>query len=72
MAYNRNNHLKRIASIVAVYNNHKNDDVPDTAIVRNIFPKHNIHISYRTWMYIKGTPISSLPKNQLSLFATAL
>ncbi|HMR84800.1 MAG TPA: hypothetical protein PKE30_16760 [Niabella sp.] len=67
MAYNRNNHLRRINAIVAVYQKEKHHDVPDTFIVAKIFPKHNIHISYRTWMYIKSTPLKQ-SQSQLSLF----
>lgn len=56
--------------MVAVYNQHKQYDVPDTHIVRHVFPKHNIFISYRTWMVIKGTPLTHPEgdKRQLSLF----
>lgn len=69
MAYNRNNYIKRAQHIVEVYKKYKHADVPDTDILRNHFPKHNIYLSYRQWMNIKGTP---LPKPadtvQLSLF----
>jgi hypothetical protein len=53
MAYNRDNYLKRISSILKVYNDHKEADKPDSFILRTVFPKHNIFISYRTWMNIK-------------------
>lgn len=69
MAYNRNNYLKRARYIIGVYNDFKHADVPDTTILRNVFPKHNIYISYRQWMNIKG--MKGVPKpipNQLSLF----
>lgn len=66
MAYNRNNHLKKIRYAVGVYNEHKHDDLPDTYIIRVIFPKHNIHIAYRTWMNWKGTPQTN--STQLQLF----
>jgi hypothetical protein len=71
MAYTRHNYIKWIRSIVSIYNQHKEYDVPDTQIVKNIFPKHNIFISYRTWVRIKGTPLAvnaTVPENQLSLF----
>lgn len=72
MAYTRHNYIKWIRSVVAIYNQHKEYDVPDTQIVRNVFPKHNIFISYRTWMSIKGTPLTAAQatnENQLSLFS---
>jgi hypothetical protein len=68
MAYNKKNYHKRAQFIIEVYNNAKYSDVPDTKIVRTVFPKFNIFISYRQWMNIKGAPI---PKShQLSLFGT--
>jgi hypothetical protein len=54
MAYNRNNYLKHVASLIALYNSVKESDKPDTFIVKNIFPKHDIFISYSKWMKIKG------------------
>jgi hypothetical protein len=68
MAYNRNNYYKKAQHIIDVYNANKHDDVPDTKIIRTIFPKHNIFISYRQWMNIKGTPIPKAVQNQLNLF----
>lgn len=68
MAYNRNNYYKRARFIIAIYNGCKNDDVPDSKIVRLEFPKHNIFISYRQWMNIKGVAIPKDNINQLSLF----
>ncbi len=68
MAYNRNNYLKRVQHIIDIYKSAKHDDVPDTFIVKHIFPKHNIHLSYRTWMNLKGLPIPKQSKDQLSLF----
>ena len=68
MAYNKNNYYKRLKYIVDVYNDAKHSDVPDTTILRNVFPKHNIFISYRQWMNIKGTPVPKQVDNQLSLF----
>lgn len=68
MAYNKKNYNKRAQFIIEVYKNAKYSDVPDTKIVRTVFPKFNIFISYRQWMNIKGAPI---PKTtQLSLFGT--
>lgn len=68
MAYNKKNYHKRAQFIIDVYRAAKYDDVPDTKIVRTVFPKHNIYLSYRQWMNIKGTPIPSHSRNQLSLF----
>lgn len=57
MAYNKKNYNKRARFIIKVYKDHKNDDVPDTKIVAEIFPEFGINISYRQWMNIKGAPI---------------
>ncbi|MDV3980945.1 hypothetical protein CMT48_07695 [Elizabethkingia anophelis] len=57
MAYNKNNYYKKARKIIEVYNRYKYEDVPDTKIVRNIFPKYDIYISYRQWMNIKGMVI---------------
>jgi len=54
MAYTRTNHLKKVASIIDLYNQVKEPDIPDTYILRVIFPKHNIFISRRTWVGYKG------------------
>ena len=54
MAYNRKNYNKRVQYIVKVYQEAKERDVPDTRILRSIFPKHGIYISYRQWMNIKA------------------
>jgi len=70
MAYNRNNYYKRCQYIIDVYNSVKHSDVPDTTILRNVFPKYNIHISYRQWMNIKGIIIPKNNQNQLSLFTS--
>lgn len=67
MAYNRDNYLKHVAHIVEVYNKVKEPDKPDTRIVSKVFPEHNIHISYRTWMNIKNMKSQQF-KNQLSMF----
>lgn len=68
MAYNKKNYNKRAQFIIEVYNGAKHPDVPDTKIVRTIFPKFNIFISYRQWMNIKGMPIPKEQPAQLSLF----
>lgn len=68
MAYNKNNYHKRARYIISVYNDAKHSDVPDTKIVRTVFPKFNIFISYRQWMNIKDARIPA--SNQLSLFDT--
>ncbi|WP_220764706.1 hypothetical protein [Flavobacterium sp. UMI-01] len=70
MAYNKKNYNKRAQFIIDVYKNAKHDDVPDTKIIRTVFPKFNIYISYRQWMNIKGMPIPKENQNQLSLFGT--
>lgn len=57
MAYNRKNYINRILYILSVYEQYKFEDVPDSHILRVHFPKHNIFISYRQWMNIKGTPL---------------
>ncbi|SUJ26431.1 Uncharacterised protein [Sphingobacterium spiritivorum] len=67
MAYNRNNHLKKVASIIDLYNQVKEPDIPDTYILRVVFPKYNIFISRRTWVGYKGMKPSEY-KAQLSLF----
>jgi hypothetical protein len=69
MAYNRNNYFKRVRFIIEVYKQAKHADVPDTQIVRTVFPKHNIHLSYRQWMNLKGLQVPKAPVNQLDLFS---
>lgn len=68
MAYNGLNKEKQNKHILDVYNSVKHHDVPDTFIVRNIFPKHNIFISYRTWIGIKNAGRQSGSLKQLALF----
>ncbi len=68
MAYNRKNYLKQVQYIMQVYSSVKEPDVPDTRIVSNIFPKHNIFISYSTWKNIKGMKPSEYNTRQLMLF----
>ncbi len=67
VAYTRDNHLKRVAHIISVYKEVKEDDIPDSRIVRHIFPQYKIFISYRQWMNIKNMRPSEY-KNQLQLF----
>ena len=75
MAYNPRNKLREFRRIIAIYNQVKQDDIPDTRIVSQIFPKHGIFISYRKWVYIKGMKPSEMQyeqpegnPNQLSMF----
>lgn len=67
MAYQRTNHLRRIAHIIAVYNSIKEPDKPDTVIIDREFPKHGIYISYRRWMQIKSMKPSDYCLDQLSV-----
>jgi hypothetical protein len=60
MAYNKANYYKKIKNIIDAYEKIKHYDIPDTFIVAKEFPKHGIFISYRQWMNIKGTKMSSL------------
>jgi hypothetical protein len=69
MSYNGVNKDKSNSHIMAVYQSVKHYDVPDTYIVRCIFPKHNIFISYNTWLNIKnGGKKETTGKQQLALF----
>lgn len=69
MAYHNGNYLKKIETIRSVYYEVKEADKPDSFIVRNIFPKRNINISYRCWMFIKHYGKSNTQSNQqLNLF----
>lgn len=68
MAYHRRNYLRRVDYIMKVYNSVKERDVPDTYIIRVIFPKHGIFIGYAQWMNIKGMKPSEYKQNQLNLF----
>lgn len=68
MAYNNTNHLRKTRFIVDTYVSIKNEDIPDTYILKNEFPKHGIYISYRTWMNIKNMKNNQLPPSpQLTL-----
>lgn len=62
--------MKHITHIVSIYNTVKEHDVPDTFILRNVFPKHGIFISYRKWMNIKNMkhPQPKVNPNQILLF----
>lgn len=64
------NYSGRVRYILSIYNKYKQEDIPDTRIVRNIFPRYGIFISYRQWMNIKGLRPSQYDKSrmQLSLF----
>lgn len=58
MAYHRGYYLKRAAFIISVYNMYKAQGILfDTKIVKDYFPKHGIHITYRQWMNIKGESV---------------
>ena len=60
MAYNNRNRIKQIREILRVYYSEKQEHIPDTRMVKQIFPKHGIHISYRSWMNIKGMNVNEL------------
>jgi hypothetical protein len=60
MPYLSRNKKRQYAHILEVYRSVKQLDVPDSYIVRVIFPKHRIHISYRQWVRIKGMKPSQL------------
>jgi hypothetical protein len=62
------NKKRQYRYIIDVYNTVKQEDIPDTHIVRVVFPKHHIFISYRQWTRIKGRKPSEVSENQLSLF----
>lgn len=54
MAYTKDQFRKRVAYIMEVYNSVKEPDIPDTHILRVIFPKHNIFITRRTFVGYKA------------------
>ncbi len=68
MAYNRKNYLKKARYIADIYQMVKEHDIPDTHIVRCIFPKYGIFISYGRWMVIKSMKQTALPPAQQTLF----
>jgi hypothetical protein len=71
MAYNQENKVKHFEHILEVYKQVKQEDIMDTFIVRRVFPKHNIFISYRKFMYIKHQNAPDrrrFDRNQLSMF----
>ena len=70
MAYNRNNYLHRLHYIISVYNAYKNEDIPDSRIVKNYFPLHQINITYRQWMNIKGTPLQKVKLTKIEPIKT--
>jgi hypothetical protein len=63
MAYHKGNYMRQVRHIVATYHRLKTADYPDTYVVRTLFPKENIYISYRTWMNIKNMRVAA-PKNE--------
>ncbi len=65
MAYNRKNYLNEVERILLVYTKVKKEHIPDTYIVRVLFPQHGINISYRKWMDIKGFKPSDLQPKML-------
>lgn len=60
MPYTRDNYIKKARHIREVYHSVKEEDIPDTRIVRNIFPRHHIYISYRQWMNIKNMRVNRM------------
>lgn len=60
MPYTRDNYIKKARYIREVYHSVKEEDIPDTRIVRNIFPRHHIYISYRQWMNIKNMRVNRM------------
>lgn len=68
MAYNSRNYHRKVHFIVQVYNEAKERDIPDTKILRTVFPKHGIFMSYRQWMNIKAMKPSDYATGQLTLF----
>ena len=67
MAYNKKNFLKRAAFILQVYQSVKEHDIPDTYILKYVFPKYGIELSYRTWMNMKNIKQTELPTPQHQL-----
>lgn len=63
-----NNIKRKYNYIIDIYKEYKQEDIPDTFIVFNVFPKHGVFISYRQWVRIKGMKPSQYQTNQLSLF----
>jgi len=72
MAYVRDNYIKKAQFIREVYLSVKEEDIPDTRIVRHVFPKFNIFLNYRQWMNIKSMKINrseeEVDPSQLVLF----
>lgn len=54
MSFSKEFHKQRIARVMEVYNTVKETDIPDTYIIRCIFPKHGIFISRRTFINYKA------------------
>ena len=63
------NKKRQYRYIINIYDANKEEDIPDTFIVRRIFPKHGIFISYRQWSRIKHMDTERYISNQLSLFS---
>ena len=68
MAYNSNNKKAQYRYIIELYKSIKQEDIPDTQIIRHKFREKGIFISYRTWMNIKAKKPSELNDGQLTLF----
>jgi len=68
MAYNSKNKKAQYRYIIELYKSVKQEDIPDTRIVRHHFPEKGIFISYRTLMSIKAMKPSDLNDGQLKLF----
>lgn len=68
MAYNSNNKKAQYRYIIELYKSIKQEDIPDTQIIRHKFREKGIFISYRTWMNIKSKKPSELNDGQLTLF----
>lgn len=67
MAISQDNFNKRVKFIVHVYQEAKERDIPDTRILRVVFPSKGIFISYRQWMRIKALKPSEYDTKQLCL-----
>ena len=67
LAYNSRNHQKNVEMIIRLYLLVKEHDVPDTKIIRHIFPKHGVFISYRTLMYYKRIKLRTAVDNKIQL-----
>ncbi|MDO9554547.1 hypothetical protein [Rhodonellum sp.] len=71
MPYVRDNYIKKAQHIREVYLAVKEEDIPDTRIVRQVFPKFHIFISYRQWMNVKNMKVNrseTVDTSQMILF----